>query len=333
VTTAHAQSVSFAGKTVTMMIGYAPGGGTDASGRAIASFLDKYLPGSPTVIVRNMPGADGLTAANYFAQQAAPDGLTLLMGSSTTTDPLAYRRPQSHFDPTTFEIVGGVGRGASFLIANRDVEARLADKRARTVVMGTIGGVPRSGMQMAAWGIGFLDWNARWVVGYRGTNDVMLALERGEVDMTATANLFQLQKLIDTGRVKLVVQTGVVKNGAVTTRPEFPDVPTLSRLLAGRIKDPLAEKAFAYWSGIATMDKFLALPPHTPQPMIEAYRAAFAKVMADPEFAERGRKMSEDFEPMSSDEVKSLVDTLGSTPTEAIGYMSVMLRKQGLDVQ
>jgi tripartite-type tricarboxylate transporter receptor subunit TctC len=312
--TAHAQSVSFAGRTVTMMIGYAAGGGTDASGRVIASLLDKYLPGAPTVIVRNMPGADGMTAANYFVQQIAPDGLTLLMCSSTTADPLAYRRPQSHFDPTTFGIVGGVGRGASFLIANRDVEARLTDKRARTVVMGTIGGVPRSGMQMAAWGIGFLDWNARWVVGYRGTNDVMLALERGEVDMTATANLFQLQKLVETGKVKLLAQTGVLKNGVTVTRPEFPDVPTLSRLLEGRIK-------------------FLALPPHTPQPILDAYRAAFAKAMADPEFAQRGRTMSEDFEPMASDEVKSLVDTLGGTPAEAIGYISAMLRKQGLDVQ
>jgi tripartite-type tricarboxylate transporter receptor subunit TctC len=331
--TAHAQSVSFAGRTVTMMIGYAAGGGTDASGRVIASLLDKYLPGAPTVIVRNMPGADGMTAANYFVQQIAPDGLTLLMCSSTTADPLAYRRPQSHFDPTTFGIVGGVGRGASFLIANRDVEARLTDKRARTVVMGTIGGVPRSGMQMAAWGIGFLDWNARWVVGYRGTNDVMLALERGEVDMTATANLFQLQKLVETGKVKLLAQTGVLKNGVTVTRPEFPDVPTLSRLLEGRIKDPLVAKAFGYWSGIAAMDKFLALPPHTPQPILDAYRAAFAKAMADPEFAQRGRTMSEDFEPMASDEVKSLVDTLGGTPAEAIGYISAMLRKQGLDVQ
>ena len=99
-------------------------------------------------------------------------------------------------------------------------------------------------MQMTAWGIGFLDWNARWVVGYRGTNDVMLALERGEVDMTATANLFQLQKLVETGKVKLLAQTGVLKNGVTVTRPEFPDVPTLATLLEGRIKDPLVTKAF-----------------------------------------------------------------------------------------
>jgi tripartite-type tricarboxylate transporter receptor subunit TctC len=330
---ASAQSVSFAGKTVTMMIGYAPGGGTDASGRVIASFLDKYLPGSPTVVVRNMPGADGMTAANYFVQQVAPDGLTILMCSSTTADPLAYRRPQSHFDPTRFGIIGGVGRGASFLIANRDVEARLADKHARTVVMGTIGGVPRSGMQMAAWGIGFLDWNARWVVGYRGTNDVMLALERGEIDMTATANLFQLQKLIETGRVKLMVQTGVLKNGVTVTRPEFPNVPTLAKLLQGRLKDPLAAKAFEYWSSIATIDKFLALPPNTPMPVLDAYRAAFARVMRDPEFVERGKAMSEDFEPMASADVQALVNTLGEAPSEAINYLGGMLRKQGLDVQ
>jgi tripartite-type tricarboxylate transporter receptor subunit TctC len=326
-------AISFQGKTVTMIIGYAAGGGTDVSGRMIAGSLDRYLPGSPSVIVRNLPGADGMTAANYFVQQVTPDGLTILMGSSTNADPLNYRKPQSHFDPTTFGVIGGVGRGGSTLVINREAEARLTDKLARPVVMGTIGGVPRSGMQMTAWGIAFLGWNARWVVGYRGTNDIMLALERGEIDMTATANLFQLQKLVETGKFKILSQTGTLKNGAVVTRPEFADVPTLARMLEGRIGDPVVRKAFDYWSSIATIDKWLALPPKSPKQMLEAYRQAYSQLMQDPEFVDRGKRMSEDFEPMSSLEVESLLNTLGGIPPEATDFIGTMLSKQGLNAQ
>jgi len=185
-------------------------------------------------------------------------------------------------------------------------------------------------MQIASWGISFLGWNAKWVVGYRGTNDLMLALERGEIDMTATANLFQLQKLLDSGRFKIFSQTGTLKNGAVATRPEFANVPTLARLLEGRISDPLVQKAFAYWSSIATIDKWLALPPKSPNPMLGAYRQAYEHLMKDPDFAERGKQMSEDFEPMPYTEVESLLSTLGSTPPEATDYIGAMLSKQGL---
>jgi tripartite-type tricarboxylate transporter receptor subunit TctC len=327
------ESVSFQGKTVTMIIGYAAGGGTDVSGRLIAGSLDRYLPGAPSVIVRNIPGADGMTAGNFFVQQVAPDGLTIMMASSTTADPLQYRKPQSSFDPTTFGVIGGVGRGGSFLMINREAEKRLTDKQARPVMMGTIGGVPRSGMQITGWGIGFLGWNAKWVVGYRGTNDVILALERGEIDMTATANLFQIQKLLETGRFKILSQTGNLKNGVVVTRPEFADVPTLAHMLEGRIGGPLVRKAFDYWSSIATIDKWLALPPKSPKPMLEAYRLAYTQLMQDPEFLDRGKKMSDDLEPMSSIEVESLLHTLGGTPPEAIDYIGAMLSKQGLSAQ
>src|SRR5438046_774879 len=80
--------------------------------------------------------------------------------------------------------------GGSVLIINKEAEQRLHDKRARPVVMGSPGGIPRSGMQMTVWGSEFLGWNTKWVIGYRGTSELMLALERGEIDMTSTANLF-----------------------------------------------------------------------------------------------------------------------------------------------
>jgi tripartite-type tricarboxylate transporter receptor subunit TctC len=132
-----AQAQDFAGKQVTMIIGSAPGGGTDTSGRVIAQFIANYLPGKPNLIVRNIPGAQGVTAMNYFVKQVAPDGLTITMGSTTQADPLFYRKSTAQFDPTKFHIIGGVGRGGTVLMIRKDAEPRLYDKKQPPVIMGS----------------------------------------------------------------------------------------------------------------------------------------------------------------------------------------------------
>jgi tripartite-type tricarboxylate transporter receptor subunit TctC len=320
----------FEGKTITMIIGYPPGGGTDVSGRLIAQYLAKHLPGSPNIIVHNMPGADGVTAMNFFAQQVKPDGLTLTMGSSTQGDPIHYRKPQSLYDATKLKFVGGVGRGGSTVVIRKDAEPRLYDKTKPPVVMGSVGGVPRSGMQTTAWGISLLDWNAKWVLGYPGTNDLFVALERGEIDMTASSNLFQVKKLMETGKVKVLTQTGTMMEGKVLPRTEFGDVPVFPDQVKGKASDPLLQKGFDYWFSLVMLDKWLALPVDTPDSIVKVYREAFNKMVKDPEFLERGKKMSEDFEPQSAIDVETLIKTLGQTPPEALDYIKEMLKKQGI---
>jgi tripartite-type tricarboxylate transporter receptor subunit TctC len=324
------EPVNFAGKTVTMIIGYAPGGGTDTSGRLIAQYLAKYLPGNPTIIVENRPGADGVTAMNYFYQQVKPDGLTLTQGSSTQGDPVVYKQPQVKYDPTKLEFIGGIGRGGSTVVIRKDAEDRLLDKSKPPVIMGAVGGVPRSGMQTTAWGIEILDWNAKWVLGYPGTNDLFVALERGEIDMTASSNLFQVAKLLEGGKVKMLTQTGILDNGKFSPRSEFADVPVFPNQVAGKVKDPLQDQAYKYWFALVLLDKWLALPPNTPKPIVAAYQEAFIKMGKDPEFQEKGRKMSQDFDTQSGADVAKLIETLGQTSPEAFDYIKNMMKKQGL---
>jgi len=330
---AAAQDVSFRGKTVTMIVGFEAGGGTDAFGRLAASFLARELPGAPGVVVRNVPGAEGITAMNYVAQQVAPDGSTVVTAASTSADPLNYRKPQAHFDATAFEVVGGVGRGGSALLISKAAQKRLTDKAAPPVLMGSPAGVPRSGMQMTAWGSEFLGWNTKWVIGYRGTNDLALALERGEIDMTSTANLFLIAKLLATGRFKILAQTGTLQNGAVVPRPDFGDAPILASLLQDRVTDPLARAAFGYWGNISSMDKWLALPPKTPPAMVDAYRDAYARIVRNPDFIDRGKRTSDDFVPLLSREVEPLIKTLGQTPPDAFAFLNRMFKNQGLPVE
>jgi tripartite-type tricarboxylate transporter receptor subunit TctC len=329
-----AESPSFKGKTVTMIIGYAPGGGTDLSGRLLASFLGRYLPGEPTIVVQNIPGADGTTAMNFFVQQTKPDGLTLTMGSGSQAEPTHYRKPLSRFDPTRFGFVGGVGRGGSAVVINKQAEPRLYAGGAAPVIMGTTSGAPRSNMEMAAWGREVLGWNLKWVIGYRGTNDLFLALERGEIDMSATGNLAPVVKLMASGRFKLLAQSGLLKDGRLISRAEFTDAPLISTLVAGRIGDPTAARAFDYWMAVhAGPEKWLALPPQTPEPILATYRDAFDKTVLDPEFIARSRKVADDFTPMAHSDVETWMKTLAATPDEAIEFVSAMTRRQGAGVE
>ena len=326
-----ADAPSFQNKTITMVIGAGSGGGTDSAGRLIASFLADHLPGKPAFVVRNIPGANGMTGMNYFTQIAAADGFTITMGSSSQADPLHYRRPQSKYDPTTFEMIGGAGRGGTVLIINKDAEKRLYDKSQRPVIMGSLIGVPRSGMQVTAWGVELLGWNAKWVVGYHSTNDLLLALERGEIDMTSTGNLQQYQKLMKLGPFKALSQSGTVQGGRVLPRPDFGDAPLFPDTVGKHINTPLIARAFEFWSAMTTIDKWVALPPKAPQPYVDAYRAVYADALRNPDFIELGQKISEDFTPMSHHDVKALVQTIGDTPADAVNFIGSMLRRQGLE--
>jgi hypothetical protein len=324
-------AASFRSRTIIMLVGSAAGGGTDATGRLIAPFLTKYLPGNPSVVVQNMPGADGIVASNYFVQQARPDGFTVTTGDSPQIDPIRYRGPQSRYDPVKFEFIGGIGRGGSMIIVDSAAEKRLYDKSAPPVTMGIASAIPRSGQLMAAWGIGVLGWNAKWVVGYRSTSSLMLAMQQGEIDMTATSNTFSLQSMIDSGKYKVLTQSGGLQDGTLVPRPEFARAPLLHDQVADKLKDPLAVKSFAYWQGVLLADKWFALPPGTPRLIVEGYRKAYRNMSADPEFLDQGRRISEVFAPMTDQDIRSLVQAVADAPPEAIGYLDTLLRQQGIN--
>ena len=100
--------------------------------------------------------------------------------------------------------------------------------------------------------------------------------------------------------------------------------------MAGKISDPTALQSLDYWRAVTMVDKFLALPPGTPRPIVEVYRKAYRAIAADAEFTALGRKMSEVFAPMSDADVRSLVATVAGSPPPAIEYLDAMLRRQGI---
>jgi tripartite-type tricarboxylate transporter receptor subunit TctC len=317
-------------KALTMIIGYTAGGGVDAAGRLIAQFLPKYLPSKPPVIVRNMPGADGRVALNFFVRQAKPDGLMITTGSGTQLDPMAFRSANAHYDPTKFNFIGGISRGGTFQVISKSGEERINDKDAVPVAVGAVDGT-RSGEQMISWGMEFLDWNAKWVVGYRGANETSVALERGEVDLVTTANAFLIKRLLDTGKFKVLTQSGVVVDGKVRRRTDFPDTPVMAELIASKLTDPVARDAFSYLEAMCLVDPWVSLPPNTPPDIVATYREAFHKMLNDPEFLEKGKRISEDIGPMTHKDVALLVKTADERLTPAAEkYIRTLLAKQGI---
>jgi tripartite-type tricarboxylate transporter receptor subunit TctC len=323
---AAAEPVSFKGKTVTMIVAYAAGGGTDLTGRLIATYLTKFLPGNPSVVVQNMPGASGTRAMNHIVQRTSLDGLAILMGAASGVDPVLYRTLNVQYKPEEFRIIGGFGRGGLALLINAASQSRLVDRSKAPLAMGGVTAhdvFSRSGMVL--WGIEYLGWNAKWVLGYSGTNETVLALERGELDMVSTGDLVKIRALVNSGRAKLLTQSA--------PRADFPDVPVFTDQVQSKIADPLPQQAFSYWRSYNEMDKWLGLAPGTPEDIVLAYRSGFDRIAQDAEFIEQGRRMSQDFELQPSDMVSRLIEVLAGTPNDAIDHIKSIARKQGLEMR
>ena len=327
-----AAEVDFKGQTISMICGAAPGGGTDATARLMAPYFEKYLPGHPTVIVRNMPGAGGVTALNFVVQQTKPDGLTIVGGGNAQLSPVTYRKSNGVYDPRKFRYIGGIGRGGTIVIINSEREKRLYDKSTTPLFFGALDGT-RSGELIGFWGMEYLGWNAKMVVGYAGTNDIVVAMDRGEVDMNSTANLFQFQKLLVANRFKILIQSGTFSDGQFRGRPEYGNAPVFATMMEQKLKDPLAREAFQYWEAFMATDKWFGLTEGTPDDILAVYRNAFNKAVADPEFIERASHISEDMAPMSPSDMQLLANQLAGSTEEAADFIKTMQRKHGLNIK
>ena len=325
-------AVDFAGQRIFLVVGTEAGGGTDSTGRLLAPYFEKYLPGNPTVVIRNMPGASGITAINYVHLQTKRDGLTLMVGSNSQVNPFFIAKAKGQYAPEKFRHIGGLGRGGTVLLISTDSMSRLHDKNAAPVNYGTIDPT-RVSAQTVMWGIEYLGWNVKWVVGYRGANDTTVALERGEVDMNATGNLYLVERMVNTGKFKILTQQGELDNGRYVGRADFGDTPVFADLIAGKISDPVAKKAYEYWESVIAVDKWVALGEGTPADLTNAYRAAFQQVIKDPDFIERGKKISEDLSPMSHIDMEKFIGQMSGVTEDTEIFIKNLLRKQGLRIE
>ncbi|MGH2405303.1 MAG: Bug family tripartite tricarboxylate transporter substrate binding protein [bacterium] len=308
---AHAQQ-SFAGKTVTIIVGYTPGGGYDRIARMMARYLPKYLPGSPAVIVQNMPGANSIVAANHVYSVARPDGLTiglfnrnLVLGQLVKVDGVRY-------DMEKFVWIGSPSSETTVLTIRSDLPHRtVADlQRADPAVIVGATGPGANTYDFPLLLKAFLKLNLRIISGYPGSADITLAIERKEVD--GRAGSYSSQKpALDRGLLRPIIR-------ARASVPEIARLPVDEELVG----DARAKSVLALRSVPEIVGRPFVLPPATPPELVRILREAFDKVSKDSEFLTEATRAGFDIDFVTGDQALKIVKQVLNSPADVVRIFS-----------
>ncbi len=301
----------YKGRTVTLLVGVSPGGGYDLYARLLSQFLPKHIPGGPTVIVQNMPGAGGLRLANYLYSAAPKDGSVFgTFSRSVPTVPLF--QPSVTFDATKFTWLGSIARDTSLCITNGVSPIKTwRDLLTKPLSMGGQGVGTDSDIYARLYRSMF-GAQIKLVSGYPGTRDITLAMERGEVDGTCGLSWGTIKTVhsawVTQKSVNFLLQAGLEKD------PELPDVPLASDL----VDDPEKKKVMHLYFAPQAMGRPFTAPPNIPADRKAALIKAFDDTMKDREFLAAAAQQRIDVSPMKGSEIENLVRQLYATPADII---------------
>jgi len=273
----------YKGRTVGLVVGSATGGGYDTMARAVARFIGRHIPGNPTVVVRNMPGAGGITALNYVSNTAERDGSVLaLVQNNTPLEPL-FGTKQARYDATKLNWLGTPSFEVAMVLLWHTVPVNSVDDLRRRQTPVGASGANSTPAFYARLLNATLGTRLKIVNGYPGQNDAFIAMERGELDgypsvfqsaLTSTRPTWLAEKL-----AKAIVQYGPERLADLGA-PFAPD------LISNEDDKLLIEAGFAPLA----LGRPLVMPPDVPAERLAAVRQALSDTFADPEFlAERDR--------------------------------------------
>jgi tripartite-type tricarboxylate transporter receptor subunit TctC len=321
---AQAQSDFFAGKTMSMTVGYSPGGIYDINARLVARHMVKFIPGAPTMVARNIPGAGGLTQANQLFNVAPRDGTTIGIIGRVAPQMAVLGEPGPQFDPTAFGWLGSsssYGDDAYLLFVRADfadttfAQAKKSQKR---INFGA-GGPGSSNLSFGNIARDVLGLNLAVVKGYAGAAPIVLALQTGELDSTImglSSILAGQRDLIESKRIAALVQFG-----RTTRHPDYPNTPTAREAAQTDDDRSLIELAEAPFF----MALPFAAPPGVPADRIKILRDAFMKAHADKEFLADAEKLKLDVSPIDGEAVDTLIRRMAATPPAVITrFKSIM---------
>jgi tripartite-type tricarboxylate transporter receptor subunit TctC len=306
----------YRGKTLTVLISYSVGGGYDLYARLLAHYLGAHIPGNPVVVPQNMPGAGGLRAANYLFSAAPKDGSMIgTFSRSIPTMPLVT--PQdAHFDGRKFSWIGSMSSDTSLCLTGAKSQVKTFDDMlTKPVVMGGQFAAADSDIYAHLYKNVF-GAKIKLVSGYPGTNDITLAMERGEVDGICGLSWGTLKVAhpdwIKNKSVHILVQAALKKD------PELPDVP----LALDLIKDPEKRQILYLDFAPQAIGRPFAAPPDIPAERKAALIKAFDETMKDPALLAEAAREKMDIAPMSGPDVDKLLAELYAVPPDVIAKAS-----------
>lgn len=319
---AEAQESFYKGKTVRIIVGFTAGGGFDTYSRTIARHMGKHIPGNPTIIVENMPGAGSLISANHMYKVAKPDGLTIghFIGGWFLAQVLGQKGIE--FDARKFEFIGGPVKEHPVCAMTKASGITSIEKWLASPTPVKIGGVAPGSSNpdnivraiRAAMGL-----PSQLVTGYKGTADIRLAAEAGELagscwgwgSVRAT-----WRKGLDAGEVVVVLQI------APKAHPDLPKVPLAISLAKTDEGRRLIEAAV---HNDSTLVRTYTLPPGTPKDRVQILRKAFIDTLRDPAFLADAEKGKLEVDPVSGEEIERAIAGLFKLEPALIARLRTVL--------
>ncbi len=332
---AYADDVAdfYRGKQVTLIVGYSPGGGYDVYGRLLGRHIGKYIPGNPTVVVQNMPGAGSLRSANYIYSVAPRDGTTFgLFARDMALLGLIGGNPAAQFDPRKFTWLGSsssYGNDAYVLMVRKDAPVKSIDDARRPggppIVIGSTA-EGSSGNDVPVILRDLLGLHIRLVAGYRDSAALFMAVDQKELDgrtvgLSAVRSAHP-QWLEPGSDMRILLQFA-----RVSRLPDFPDVPTARELAPNDSARALIELAELPY----LLSRPFAAPPDVPHERAEALRAAFVAVHRDPQYLEEAAKLKVEVSPIGGDDVLRAIERISAASPELLHSMAKLLGQTSKD--
>lgn len=302
-------AAQFKASAVSLYIPSGIGGGYDTYGRLAARHLGRFLPGNPTLIPKNMPGAGGVVLANYLYNVAPRDGSAIaLVQGGTPFEPL-FGFSQAKFDVTRFNWLISLNRLVSIGVFWHATQVRTTDDLyAREVLVASSGGGDSSTSILPKLLNRLAGTRFKIIAGYTGTGDGMLAMERGEVDGIVGHELSALRAArpdwLRDGKARIVIQVGFTKS------PDIPDV----AMAVDLVKDEESRKVLELLLTRQQHGRPYVAPPGTPPDIVASFRQAFTAMAKDPAFLQDAANMKADIVVNSGEEIASLLAKTYASP-------------------
>ena len=327
--TAGAQTPFYQSKTIRIVVGNLPGDTHDLFARAYARSMGKYLPGSPEIIVQNMPGAGTMIAANHVYNIAKPDGLTLGSLSPALYYAQLTGSKEVKFDWPKFTWIGSPERNGHVLFMRSDSPYKTLDdiRDAKEPPRCSATGVGTSGHDIPKLFEETLGLKFRIITGYPGGAEQDLAMERGEVHCRAitTAAFFAREPFKTwhkSGFVRIMIQTSRQRN------PKVPDVPTLFELMEQHKTLDIKRRQALVYLGAGGFGSWPILStPGLPADRTTMLRDAYAKTLKDPDFLAEAKKNGWELRVVSGEELQALAKEVIDQPPEVVEWLKKLLAK------
>jgi tripartite-type tricarboxylate transporter receptor subunit TctC len=303
-----AQAPSFSGKTVTIIVGYKPGGGYDATARLLSRHLPKHIPGKPSVVVQSMPGANSMIAANHVYNVAKPDGLTIATFNRNLPIGQLLKVDGVKYDMTKFAWIGSAASETTVLAIRSDLPYRTFDelrKSGRTLVIGATGpGASTYDFPLLLKEL--LGVSFKIVSGYSSSADIMLAIERKEVDGRA-GSYSSMTSFVERKLVHPLIRGRAAE-------PGIEQLPVDENLAP----NARAKNVMALRSAPELVGRPYVMPPNTPAAIVRAMQEAFVRTIRDPELVAESKKARLDLEFVPGAEALKVMKEVLSQPRDVV---------------